>query len=622
MKYLFWCGFDRLCFRIPEFESICRVLKIQLNWIYKNDSHPWVVLELQSDNEAKKILSRSISTKHCIKIWGEGDSLETFHTSLRSFPFHEHTELLAPSNSFIINVETFMKKTSVKERIDKIETLDYVPIEGRVNLKTPDVEYSYLEFWGLDHNNVPDHPLNIFFGLKIGDGQRHLITKQSIKTRKFIGNTTMDAQLALLMANLGGVELGSFTLDPFVGTGSLLLAAAEFGGIVFGGDIDFLTLHARTRPSRVGDKVRAKDESMVANFEQYHLTRCYGDVIACDFSKSPWRQKLEFDCIITDPPYGIRKALAKNINFLDELLPSHPSLEILYNCEQILTSHTSRRLIVMQKMSEVQGEQSMKTRKFIVFIKGDGQRHFITKQSIKTRKFIGNTTMDAQLALLMANLGLVKEGKFILDPFVGTGSLLIAAAQFKGLVFGADINLLTLNAKNRPSRVGEKVRGEDESMIANFEQYGLTSSYGDVIACDFSKSPWRQDLKFDCIITDPPYGIREQIRSVRRDREPPEGREDEVYSLENILQDLLNFSADRLCLGGRLVYWIPIIRQEYKEELLPTHPSLKLVYNCEQVLTAHTSRRLLVMEKIIENTGTAQVHGQLTKFKDQFYIRW
>lgn len=59
-------------------------------------------------------------------------------------------------------------------------------------------------------------------------------------------------------------------------------------------------------------------------------------------------------------------------------------------------------------------------------------------------------------------------------------------------------------------RVGEKVRGEDESMIANFEQYGLTSSYGDVIACDFSKSPWRQDLKFDCIITDPPYGIREK----------------------------------------------------------------------------------------------------------------
>ena len=55
---------------------------------------------------------------------------------------------------------------------------------------------------------------------------------------------------------------------------------------------------------------------LLSHFEYLILGRCYGDVIACDFSKSPWRQKLEFDCIITDPPYGIRKALAKNINFL------------------------------------------------------------------------------------------------------------------------------------------------------------------------------------------------------------------------------------------------------------------------------------------------------------------
>ena len=45
------------------------------------------------------------------------------------------------------------------------------------------------------------------------------------------------------------------------------------------------------------------------------------------------------------------------------------------------------------------------------------------------------------------------------------------------------------------------------------------------------------------------------------------------YSLENILQDLLNFSADRLSLGGRLVYWIPIIRQAYKvSEILDIPP--------------------------------------------------
>ena len=88
------------------------------------------------------------------------------------------------------------------------------------------------------------------------------------------------------------VDNSHLTVDPFVGTGSLLLAAAEFGayvtgnfikcgvkskqksnkgGNVSGSDIDFLMLHARTRPSRVGQKKRADDEAMKANFEQYDL---------------------------------------------------------------------------------------------------------------------------------------------------------------------------------------------------------------------------------------------------------------------------------------------------------------------------------------------------------------
>lgn len=65
----------------------------------------------------------------------------------------------------------------------------------------------------------------------------------------------MDAQLSLLMANQAQVNDGDLVLDPFVGTGSLLVAAAQFGGCVFGSDIDYLMLHARTRPSRITQKV-------------------------------------------------------------------------------------------------------------------------------------------------------------------------------------------------------------------------------------------------------------------------------------------------------------------------------------------------------------------------------
>ena len=67
---------------------------------------------------------------------------------------------------------------------------------------------------------------------------------------------------------------------------------------------------------------------------------------------------------------------------------------------------------------------------------------------------------------------------------------------------------MTLHARTRPSRVGQKKRGQDESMVANFEQYGLTDRYLGVIASDFSIQPWRPGQWLDCIITDPPYGIR------------------------------------------------------------------------------------------------------------------
>lgn len=65
----------------------------------------------------------------------------------------------------------------------------------------------------------------------------------------------MDPQLSLLMANQAQVNIADFVLDPFVGSGSLLVAAAYFGGYVVGTDIDYLMLHGKTRPSRIKQKV-------------------------------------------------------------------------------------------------------------------------------------------------------------------------------------------------------------------------------------------------------------------------------------------------------------------------------------------------------------------------------
>lgn len=58
-------------------------------------------------------------------------------------------------------------------------------------------------------------------------------------------------------------------------------------------------------------------------------------------------------------------------------------------------------------------------------------RPLIHELSLKKRKFIGNTSMDPQLSLLMANLGKVSNGDLVLDPFVGSGTCLYILAKFK-----------------------------------------------------------------------------------------------------------------------------------------------------------------------------------------------
>lgn len=141
--------------------------------------------------------------------------------------------LCDPLNSFKITVETFNRHFTQKEKVDKIETIDYLPCRGVVNLRNPDVCWYYIEYYGLDPIDIPEEPIHTIFGKWLSDGRRSVLKEISLKTRKFIGNTSMDPQLSILMANQALVLPGDLVLDPFVGTGSLLVAAAKFGGNIF-----------------------------------------------------------------------------------------------------------------------------------------------------------------------------------------------------------------------------------------------------------------------------------------------------------------------------------------------------------------------------------------------------
>ncbi|CAB3407814.1 unnamed protein product [Caenorhabditis bovis] len=265
---------------------------------------------------------------------------------------------------------------------------------------------------------------------------------------------------------------------------------------------------------------------------------------------------------------------------------------------------------------------------------GDGQYLLKTRYNLKDRCYIGNTTMDPELAFLQANISRVSPGEIVLDPFVGTGGLILSAAEFGGLVVGMEINYQTANAIGKSSRKGVGTRGDDESIQANFEQQGTQDRLLSIIIGDSSKHEiWSRNSRFDVIVADPPYGVREKGRKVgknlkshRENAQVVRFPQKQEYDLEKVYCDLLNLAAKICAIGGRVSFWYPVILEIYSDENLPKHPAMKLIANCEQTLTRNTSRRLLTYKKLrnpeeyeiaeILKTGVSKYRSTLFKSKN------
>ncbi|KAE9549135.1 hypothetical protein FO519_007657 [Halicephalobus sp. NKZ332] len=243
---------------------------------------------------------------------------------------------------------------------------------------------------------------------------------------------------------------------------------------------------------------------------------------------------------------------------------------------------------------------------------GEGQLNLKTMYNLKDRKYIGNSTMDPELAFIQSNLVQARPNTVLLDPFCGTGGLLIPAAHFGSTVVGTEINYLVARGEGKSARKGEGFLTKDQTVFGNFEQYNLKEKYCDVIIGDASRhGVWRENLRFEAISADPPYGIREKGRKVgnkeRKEHWTLPGSvheqhfpEKTKYDLNQVYLDLMDLAASKLAINGRLAFWFPVIRDTYSEDVLPRHEALELISNCEQVLTSKGSRRLLTFKKLRE----------------------
>lgn len=133
----------------------------------------------------------------------------------------------------------------------------------------------------------------------------------------------------------------------------------------------------------------------------------------------------------------------------------------------------------------------------------------------RKRPFFHPSAMPAKLARCMVNLAQPKAGESVLDPFCGTGAMLVEAGLIGCRVIGCDIQ----------SRM---VAGS----LRNLLHYGVEPE-GMTVA-DARHLPIS---RVDCIVTDPPYGKLATTRGCKT---------------REIVQDMLSIVDDELLKGKRI----------------------------------------------------------------------
>ena len=179
------------------------------------------------------------------------------------------------------------------------------------------------------------------------------------------------------------------------------------------------------------------------------------------------------------------------------------------------------------------------------------------KRRPQYRPYFHPTSMHPKLARTLVNLACVKKGSTILDPFCGTGGILIEAGLMGMNLLGSDID----------SRMAAGCK-------KNLESYGLFAE----IKKEHALSLQAASPLMDAIVTDPPYARCSYVSEG--------GRSD----LGGFYEGFLASAGRVLKPGGRLVMMIP---RQY-------HVSFEgYVFLSEYFIKVHKSltRRIVVLQK-------------------------
>jgi tRNA (guanine10-N2)-dimethyltransferase len=259
---------------LPQAE-LCAILESE-KFSYSIKSRKNRILLMEVDPEGAQIATQraGLVNQASVVAFNSSSEEEAILQSLRRIDFFSW---LHQGSSFGVKV-TRIKREPAQFNVDKLQakigSIIWQAMKGHVEiaLTSPDVL-----FLGVINGD------QFFFGPHLAKRDRRAFSKRRSPLRPFFVPSAIHPKIARVLVNLSRARPGSEFLDPFCGTGGLLLEAAEIGCIPVGCDID---------------------SSMLAGSQQnlsHYKVPFYGCLADARY---PPMRNFSIKAIATDPPYG------------------------------------------------------------------------------------------------------------------------------------------------------------------------------------------------------------------------------------------------------------------------------------------------------------------------------
>jgi tRNA (guanine10-N2)-dimethyltransferase len=267
-KLFFLTSGEHKSLPISEIQAILKAEEIDYNIINSFTQVVQLETKIKSINA---ITNRSALTRVCCKeIFNCKAKIQEILDNVNSV-----IDKFISNESFVVRIRRVKNITPELDRTDLERKIGEQVIKkvcsAKVNLKKPQ-----KTFFGILTDN------RFFLGLKVTEIIPKPFSERGPRKKPFFHPTAMQAKLARVMVNLAQPKRGDLVLDPFCGTGGMLIEAGLMGCKVLGFD--------------------AKPRMLLGSLKNInHFGVNLQGLVIADARYPPI---IGVDCIVTDPPYG------------------------------------------------------------------------------------------------------------------------------------------------------------------------------------------------------------------------------------------------------------------------------------------------------------------------------